>query len=63
MSFQQGNEATLRPEDLAEMFGVSREMVIRWALADYGPPVHVVANEIRYRVDEVMEWRALIDKS
>jgi hypothetical protein len=48
MSVQQENEATLRPGDLAEMFGVSREMVIRWALDDYGSPVHVVANQIRY---------------
>jgi hypothetical protein len=58
MSLQQENQATLTPEDLAEMFGVARDMIIRWALADYGPPVHVVDNQIRYRLDEVMEWSA-----
>lgn len=51
------DQPDLSPEDVAKIFDVSRHIVLRWALADYGPPVYVVEIEIRFKRDEVITWK------
>ena len=51
------DQPILTPEDVAKIFNVSRDIVIRWVLADFGPPYCLIGNEIRYKRDEVIAWK------